>query len=816
MGLKLYKQKRDLKKSPEPAAKVTKKHKKLVFVVQKHAATHLHYDFRLEVDGVLKSWAVPKGPSLNPKDKRLAVQVEDHPYDYRHFEGIIPEGYGAGTVMIWDEGSYIPLDENHQPASESQMKQGFHKGILSFALNGQKLKGVFTMVKLKNPKGGKENWLLIKNQDEYASTKDITKQDESVVTHRNLEEIGENKKIKKKAAIKIPKTPEKRMPHHISPMLAKLIDKPFDSSEWLFEIKWDGFRAIAELNNEQVALYSRNLKSFHAKFPTIVKALKELKMQAIFDGEIVIFDEKGKPDFQSLQNYQGVGGDLFYYVFDLLYYNGHDLRNLPLIERKELLQKVLETTEHSPIQLSEHILTKGKALFAVAKKQNLEGIIAKECISPYYSKRSSAWLKIKTHARQEAIICGFTAPRKSRTEFGALIIGIFKNKKIQYAGHVGGGFDRKSLKEVMAKLKPLITNKCPFKDVPKTNAPVTWVQPKILCEVEFAEWTKEGIMRQPIFQGLREDKNPQEVEHERPISLKIKKEKEDFLTNLDKVFWPEEGYTKGDLIDYYRQIAPYILPYLKNRPESLRRYPNGIGKPGFFQKNIDNQVPNWIEKVPIAQEGRKINYMMIQDEKSLLYAINLACIDLNPFNSRKESLNNPDYLVLDLDPEDISFEYVIKTAQTIHKLLDELKIPNFCKTSGARGMHIYVPVGAKYTFDQVKQFAEILATICHNQIPEFTSLERMPKNRQKKVYIDYLQNNFGQTMAAPYSVRPKPGALVSTPLSWTEVKKGLNPKQFTFETIFKRLKKKDPFLGIFGKGIDIQKCLKKIESMGLK
>lgn len=604
-------------------------------------------------------------------------------------------------------------------------------------------------------------------------------------------------------------------------MLAFLTDKPFDNEDWLFETKWDGFRCIAEMEYDHVELYSRNFQSFNARFLPIVEALKSLQVQAVLDGEIVVF-EKGKSSFQALQNYQRTGkGDLRYCVFDFLYFEGHDMRDLPLIRRKELLAKLLPPNKKALLQYSVHVLEKGKKAFA-AKKSGQEGIVAKEIHSPYVSKRSRKWLKIKTHARQEAVICGFTKPKGSRKNFGALIIGVYRDGQLHYAGHVGGGFDQKGLGEMMDKLKPLITNKCPFETMPKTNTPVIWVKPKLICEVSFHEWTSDNRMRQPIYQGLRTDKEAKEVKKETPAAI-IKcesshkkrpvngKNAEPPFTNLNKIFWPVEGYTKGMLIEYYRSMAEFVLPYLKDRPESLRRYPDGINEEGFFQKNIDDNFPEWLTTFPVTHKAETRNYLLIQDKKTLLYAVSLGCIDFNPFSSRIQNLENPDFIIIDLDPEDIPFEAVIETANVVHDILEEYALPNFCKTSGATGIHILIPAGAKYSYGQVKLFAEIVCNLVHCQLPDITSLERSPSKRQKKVYLDFLQNNFGQTIASPYSVRPKLHAPVSTPLEWKEVKKGLQPSDFTIKNILKRVEKKgDLFKPVLGKGIDLLKVLKSI------
>lgn len=517
--LKEYKSKRNLKVTPEPKARLGHSNQKdLLFVIHKHHATRLHYDFRLELDGVLKSWAIPKGPSLNPKDKRLAIMVEDHPFDYRSFEGVIPEGnYGAGPVMIWDEGTYKATGSKTRKESEKLLQEGLKKGHLDFTMNGQKLKGDFSLIRTRFD-GSKENWLLIKKKDRSASEKDITKKDRSVLTDRTIEEIKEENEYDPHdsdiAVINDMKTA--KIPRHISPMLSFLVKEPFDREGWLFEVKWDGYRAIAQLEEGDILLYSRNQQSFNDKFPQIVDELKKIKVHtAIFDGEIVIVDSKGVSKFQLMQNYQRTQkGNVFYYVFDLLYFNGHDLRELPLIERKSILKELLSKLSASKIRFSDHIEKKGIEFFKIASKKSLEGIMGKDAQSSYQMKRSRDWVKIKTHLRQEFVIGGFTQPRGSRAKFGSLLVGVYEGNSFKYCGHVGGGFTQKLLADVYEQLEPLIQDKPPFENPPKSIKSVTWVKPKLVCEVSFAEWTDDGLLRQPIFQGMRMDKKAKEVKRE--------------------------------------------------------------------------------------------------------------------------------------------------------------------------------------------------------------------------------------------------------------------------------------------------------------
>ncbi len=834
MSLAKYHKKRKFQKTPEPKGSSQKRSGPLTFVIQKHKASQLHYDFRLELDGVLKSWAVPKGPSLNPEDKRLAMMVEDHPLEYEQFEGIIPKGnYGAGTVMVWDQGVYSPLDAVEREKTEEILKQQLEKGHLTFVLLGKKLKGEFALIKTRMDE--ENSWLLVKKGDEYASEKDILEQDHSVLTNRSMDEIAKEAEIKDEVWYSKPKgldlddVPKEPMPHQVKPMLAETVNEAFDKKNWLFEMKWDGYRTIAEIESGNVKLYSRNNQPFNEKFEEVAKSLAKFPGNAVLDGEVVVVDKDGHPKFQWLQDYpKSKDGELIYYVFDLLYFDGHNLEKLPLLKRKEILKQILPPLAH--IKLSDHIEENGTAFFEQAEKLGLEGILAKDAESPYrQGVRTDNWLKIKTSLRQEAVIGGFTEGRGGRKYFGALVLGVYDNGKLRYIGHTGGGFDDKALETMYEKLEALKQDECPFETKPQTNAPVTWVKPKLVCEVRFTGWTQEGQMRHPIFVGLREDKKPAEVEKEKTerVFAKEAPQKEEEkevrigkqklkLTNLSKVFWPKEGYKKGDLINYYWELSEVILRYLKDRPQSLLRYPNGIKGESFYQKDSSTLDASWIKRTKIHSESgdKHIEYLLCQDEASLIYMINLGCIDLNPWNSRVGSLENPDYLLIDLDPEDIGFDKVIKVALTFHELLEKLEIEGYPKISGARGFHIYIPMGARYTYEQVRQFAQLLCTHVHATLPEITSMVRNPKDRQGKVYLDYLQNARGQTLASPYSVRAQPGAPVSTPLKWSEVTEKLHPSQFTIKNVPKRLDSHgDLFKGVLGKGIDMQKILKNLEQV---
>jgi bifunctional non-homologous end joining protein LigD len=806
MSLTQYHKKRSFKDTPEPKGQLKKSRaKRLEFVVQKHHASHLHYDFRLEMDGVLKSWAVPKGPSLYPKDRRLAMMVEDHPFEYRKFEGTIPEGnYGAGNVIIWDSGWYeLDRQAENWPAS---LQEGLKEGDLKFILHGEKLKGSFALI--KTPRMGENAWLLIKHKDEHASKTDVTRLDKSVVSGKPVDsqdEAAEKTVVSARRA---------KMPHAARPMLATLTDEPFDDPAWIYEIKWDGYRAIGSWDGKTARLYSRNGKDFSEKYPPVFEALRNLKKPAVIDGEIVVLDEAGRSRFELLQNYHQDGGSLTYYVFDILWCDGHDLRGLPLTERKEILKTILPTK--SPIRYSDHIHGQGKAFFKTAQNQALEGIMAKNGNSLYRAGiRTDQWLKVKTHLRQEAIICGFTEPRGSRKHIGALILGVYKDSQLEYVGHANAGSNTGQLERLRQRLEKIEIENSPFREKIRPNAPVHWVKPSYLAEVSFSEWTRDGRMRQPVFKGLRADKDPKEVGVEKPKKINKPAAKKTRLqfTHLDKFFWPERGYTKGDLIDYYKSISKIILPYLKGRPHNLLRQPNGYQGKSFFQKDMGSLPPEWVKTAKIYSEsnGKEIDYMVCDSLDSLLYMVQLGCIEINPWNSRLGKLDKPDWAVLDLDPEDIGFKQVVKVAQVVRDVMEELKIPAYPKTSGKTGIHVFIPLAARYDYGQVKQFAEILANLVFQRTSGITSLERSPSKRQKRIYIDFLQNREGQTLAAPYSVRPTKDASVSAPLRWEEVNAELDPSQFTIKNIFKRLEEVgDLWQPVLKTGVDIAEVLKRL------
>lgn len=863
MALTEYKNKRSFSDTPEPKGGKPDP-QSLRFVVQKHAASHLHYDFRLEMDGVLKSWAVPKGPSLNPADKRLAMQVEDHPFDYKDFEGIIPEGnYGAGTVMVWDEGTYESLEETDhtKAAQEKVLRKELREGSLKFRLNGTKLKGEFALVRTKGR--GDRSWLLIKHRDKYASDKPVTDKDKSVVSKKTLQQIAgspksrqwkSNRKATASAGRK-PAAPKAPMPKDLSPMLATLVDQPFDDAGWSYEIKWDGYRALAYCKKDKVELRSRNDKSFDKYYP-VLNALKEWKINALIDGELVVLNDKGESNFNKLQNWRSeADGSLFYYVFDLLWLDGRDLTGLPLLERRNLLQSIVPA--EGIIRYSDSFETSGTKFFASAQKLGLEGIMAKRTDSLYVpGARTREWLKIKTVSRQEVVIGGYTRNEGTSKLFSSLLVGVFENGHLQYTGKVGTGFTEDMQRDMMRQFKPLVQKASPFGTTPDVNKPsrfrpdppaakAVWLKPVLVGEVAFREMTEDGVMRHPSFQGMREDKSARQVIREKALPVKAvpdrvfspvkTKDRGSLLnptdesqvrdinghsltfTHLSKIFWPKEKYTKRDLLNYYYQVTPYILPYLKERPQSLNRHPNGITGPGFYQKNVSGKVPDWIETFPYhsAQNKEDKEFLVCTDEASLLYMVSLGCIELNPWSSRVQSPDNPDWCIIDLDPDKKTpFEKVIEAAQVTKKILDAAGVTSYCKTSGSTGLHIYFPLGGQYTYEESKEFARVIVRHINDEIPDYTTIERTVTQRKGRMYLDFLQNRPQATIAAPYSVRPKPGATVSAPLHWEEVKKGLATLDFTIKNMPARLKEMgDFFKPVLGKGISMEKALKKLNAM---
>ena len=818
------------------------------FVVQKHRATRLHYDFRLAIDGTLKSWAVPKGPSQSHADKRLAVMTEDHPLDYANFEGKIPEGnYGAGTVMVWDRGTF------HVEGHLDALKQ-LEKGEIKFSLNGEKLRGSFVLVKLKQSEKGNE-WLMIKHKDAAEdSSWNIDEHDGSAVTGRTLEEIKEELPPKRRA---IPIHPAElqaarkgAMPSRVEPMLATLADRPFSDPNWLFEIKWDGVRALARIENDVLTLRSRNSIDITKRYPELAALPDALAArQAILDGEIVALDAQGHSNFELLQERMHVrapgehlvaGMPVVYFVFDLLYCDGYDLREAPLLERKQLLQRLLYTSDR--FRYADHQLEHGKELFALAEQNGLEGIVAKRADSPYVSDRSPSWVKLKIARTVDAVVGGWTEARTSALPFGSLLLGLYQGKKLRFIGHVGSGFDAKKISQLSSKFKELAVPASPFDTVPETNEKPSWISPALVARVKFSGWTQEHVLRHPVFLTFREDGRPTDCQWENEVaaaapaaapavvrapevvgqvlSTKAQIENELFkgrsenitieldgkrlrFSNLNKIYFPESGYTKRNLLAYYYRVADFILPFLRDRALVLRRYPDGIKGQAFFQKDMREGLPEWFKTVPIDSEkkGEPIHYATANDRASLLFLTGLGCIDHNPWSNRYDDFEHPDYFFFDLDPSDgTEFSVVVTIAKALHEKLEELRLVSFLKTSGATGIHIYIPVEPVYTYEQLRTFGEIISRTVTAEHPSLVTHERIVAKRPAgRVLIDVQQNAHGRPLAAAYSVRAFPKAPVSTPLLSRELRSSLRPETLNIETVFARLKEKGDLWGDFWK-----------------
>lgn len=805
MSLEDYKKKRDFDNTPEPEGILGTEdlHR---FVIQRHQARRLHYDLRLEIDGVLKSWAVPKGPSMNSEDKRLAIMTEDHPIKYLHFHGKIPKGnYGAGIMEIWDQGTFKILESKE---GKNPLKQ-LEKGDLKIEFHGDKIKGSFALVHTQRGEE-KNQWLLIKKKDEFSAEFDYD-------AETLIPSVSAERSIKRDIDPK----------HFIKPMLASPTKKIFKDPEWVFELKWDGYRVMANILNGKVNLYSRNGISYNEKFSAIRSELENIEHDCVLDGEVVIMDNKGKTDFQKLQNYNSKSseGILKYYVFDLLFLNGHSTTELSLLERKSLLPDLLENLEN--VIYCDHLEAMGPTLYKRAIDAGMEGVMAKKADSTYSpGYRSENWLKIKEVNTEETIICGYTDSNTGGSYFGSLILGMVKEGVLEYVGNCGSGFSADQQKALHKKMKRLEIDASPFSTKINLKGRVpNWIKPELICEVKFSEWTKSGVLRHPVFVGLREDKSLDELDSSANSKNNNTKSgtKETSLeidgipvsiSNLEKVYWPEAGYTKYDLIDYYLDISDYILPYLKDRPQNLNRHPSGINKPSFYQKDNEN-VPSWMETVKIYSESsqKEIEYLLCQNQASLLYMANLGCIEINPWNSVISDLENPSYTVIDIDPsEKNTFEQVIEVALAAKEVLDKAKIKAYCKTSGSSGLHIFIPLDGQYSYDEARDFTKLLCYFILEKLPDLTSLERIVKKRNGKIYLDYLQNRRGQTLASAYCVRPKIGAPVSTPLLWEEVKPGLQILDYTIKNIPTRLEKVgDLFSAVLKKGIDMEKA---IENLG--
>jgi bifunctional non-homologous end joining protein LigD len=821
-----YREKRTLERTPEPAGNLATGSGRL-FVVHKHAARNLHYDLRLEMDGVLRSWAVPKGPSYDMADKRLAVLVEDHPLDYGDFEGIIPTGnYGAGGVIIWDRGRWTSIGD---PA------EGLVKGKLLFRLDGYKLHGLWTLVKIKK---GEKEWLLIKERDGYATPGGRPVPEGSVMSGRMVEDVkaGTDLETPLLAALPVKDAPARAVhAASVNLMLCETAEKPFSRPGWVFELKLDGYRVLAEKDGDTVRLRSRNGNDLTPTFPEVMRSLHSLPFShLVVDGEIVALDDGGKPSFNRLQQRARLRRPLdirraevelpvTFFAFDLLAFGPRDLRGLPLEHRKTLLAKVVPMA--GPVRFLEHIEREGERLFAQVEQMGLEGLVAKRGDSPYKGGRSAAWLKIRAARTTDLVVVGFTAPKGSRTAIGALHLAQYVDGKLRYSGRVGSGLADRELAKLREELEAERRKTPPCTGVPTDAKGSTWVEPRRVVEVRFTEWTSDGLLRHPVFLRWRDDKRPEEclgqgeevpMEPKKPRSGRTRAAAPAeppvvTITNADKIYWPTEKYTKGDLVSYYREIAPWILPYLKDRPVVLTRYPDGIDGKSFYQKDAPPTIPDWVRTEPIWSEdsGREIHYVVCDNLETLLLLANLGSIPLHLWPSRAGSLEKPDWCVVDLDPKEAPFSDVVTIARQLHEVCERAGLPVFIKTTGKSGLHVMVPLGRQCSWEESRTLGELLARIVIHTHGDISTITRTIQARGKKVYLDYLQNRRGQLIAAPFCVRPEPGAPVSMPLEWREVNARLDPRRYTIKTALARMAKlgKDPLRPMLELAPDLPRSL---------
>jgi bifunctional non-homologous end joining protein LigD len=777
MSLARYREKREFTKTPEPAPDMSSSTGGRLFCIQRHAARRLHYDLRLEIDGAMASWAVPQGPSLDPAVKRLAVKVEDHPISYARFEGTIPEGnYGAGTVLVWDLGTWSPLTD--VPVSKQ-----LERGDFKFSLQGRKLVGQFGLIRMKS-RSKQEEWLLIKKRDGNESTEwRIEDYPQSVLAREPFPEI-------------------------VRPMLAQGVKDAPTGAGWMFEIKWDGVRAVAHVANGGVVLRSRKGEDITKQYPELGEIPKHLQAEsAVLDGEIIVPDEEGRPRFELIQPRIMARGEKAiarmaeqsparFVAFDLLYRDGRDLREQALRARKKELSDIVKPYEL--LQVSQDFGGSGKDLLQAAQAQGLEGIVAKRAESRYVSSRSDDWQKIKAVNEDDFLICGYT--KGERDTFASLILGQRDEKgQLTYAGNAGTGFDQAALNALHRAMQPLRQEKSPFPRAPKIPLPVVWLKPQLVCAVRYLERTSAGRLRAPVFVGLREEEAPEQS-----------------FTHPEKILFPADGVTKRDLLDYYDAVSVWLLPHLRDRPLSMLRFPDGINKKGFFQKNLTGNLPEWLRRENIPTSGDEKTMMPIGGAKAdLLYLANLGCIDQNPWMSRWPHLDNPDFVLIDLDPNDAPFEKIVEAALLVRNLLADIGLAGFPKTTGGDGMHVYIPVEPRYNFEQTRTFAELIARLLAQSHPETFTVPRAVAARKKGlVYFDWVQNGMGKTISAPYVVRPKPGAPVATPLTWDEVKSGLDPGQFHIRNAVARFEKVgDLFAGVLESKQGLEKALGKLQKM---
>ena len=818
MTLEKYHAKRDFSKTAEPRGALARPGTQLSFVVQKHAARNLHYDFRLELDGTLKSWAVPKGPSLDPGDKRLAVHVEDHPVEYGSFEGDIPaHEYGAGNVIVWDRGTWTPVGD---------AAAGYRKGHLKFTLDGEKLSGGWALVRMGRPKEGKDNWLLIKERDDAAC-----EGEEAEVTARLPDSVLSGKASTKAKAAKAAKTGKARaagvkaaLPAMIEPQLATLTDRAPEGDEWLAEIKFDGYRALCRLQDGRAAMYTRAGNDWTAKWKDIAEAAAALPAdEAWLDGEVVALDEKGNVSFQLLQNNMAEArGRLAYYVFDLPFLNGYDLRGMPLVQRKELLRALLEKTDPAGLlRYSDHLAGNAKDAFSHACMHGLEGVIVKRADAPYAVTRSQSWLKLKCQQRQEFVVGGYTDPAGRREKFGALLLGVYEDGGgLRYAGRVGTGFDAAMLRGLHKDFAALASDTPPFRDPPKQRgAPgLHWLKPRLVAEVKFAQWTNDGLIRQGAFIGMRSDKPAREIRHEVPVPVEPVQEapptvrkrsakaaaSEDTvagvrLTHPARVLFADAGVTKLDLAHYYEDIADWILPHLEQRPLTLVRCPQGHHC--FFQKHANDSTAEGVGRVDVPTGGASATYMTAGTLPELISLVQMGVLELHTWGARAGHLDTPDRIIFDLDPDTaLEWKTVVEGALLVRSLLDDIGLASFVKTTGGKGLHVVVPLTPQRSWDEVKAFSKSLATHLERMLPKRFVASMSRAKRGGRIFVDYLRNASEATAVAAYSTRAKPNAPVSAPLGWDELADSrLRSDSYTVLNLRQRLDglKQDPWADYF-------------------
>jgi len=816
-----YRAKRSPDRTPEPfgAGGSATGH---LYVMQKHAARNLHYDLRLELDGVLKSWAVPKDPSYDQSVKRAAFMVEDHPVEYATFEGIIPKGnYGAGEVIVWDRGSWVPLEDPHE---------GLEKGKLLFELRGHRMRGRWTLVKVKR---GENEWLLIKERDGLEGPGRDTFTHDSILTGRTLEDLehGVDRAVSLEAALaQLDAARRLVRAADVEPMLAESRPKAFDAADWLFELKYDGYRVLAARSGDTVQLLSRNGNDMTASFPEIEEAVARLPFHRfIIDGEIVTHDDSGKPSFQRLQkrarltrapDIRRAAAELpaTMYAFDFLAFGDRDVRVLPLVQRKLLLRQLLPST--GTIRYSDHVEGRGIELFAVAQQLGLEGIVGKRATAPYRSGRSKDWAKVRASRSDDFVVVGLKASKNAPGTFGSFHIAQYVKGTLVHAGSVGTGVTPRHVDEVLKRAArrdtpPLAPNAAAREDV--------WLEPTAVIEVRYLEWTDAGQLRHPVFLRIRDDKRATECVRADGVGDAAEEDaaaatpaaaapsrarrapavapvREVKFTNLEKVLWPEDGYTKGELIAYYRAIAPWMLHYLRDRPLVQTRFPDGIHGKSFFQKDAPEWAPAWLRTETVWSGGseRELRYFVADDSESLEYVANAASIPLHIWSSRVQTLEKPDWCSLDLDPKEAPFSDVVKVAKAVHALCDTIGLPNYVKTSGSSGLHVLIPMGRQLTHEQTRTVGELLARRIVDELPDIATITRVVSQREGRVYVDYLQNGHGKLLVAPFCVRPLPGAPVSAPLRWSEVNAKLDIRAHTIANMPARMKKlkRDPMAAV--------------------